>query len=98
MTLSDIRLTPIDIADNMYIMRVTQKENNMIKKIHVCDKCGSETENDSLYWTDRTTTIQTKCPIDGVNGGLFKGELCNDCRRELHEILLGFFGKTVDHF
>ena len=46
-----------------------------------CDVCGREQNtSQDIYWASRVATCAWKVPPDGINGGAFNGDLCQDCR------------------
>lgn len=50
-----------------------------------CDLCGNEQRQDQdVYWAHRTAEINWKVPLDGGNGGDFKGLACTSCRARIN--------------
>lgn len=46
-----------------------------------CDVCGREQDTShDIYWASRVAHCTWKVPPDGINGGRFEGDLCQDCR------------------
>ena len=49
-----------------------------------CDVCGKVQDGKrEVYWADRITECHWRVPPDGVNHGVFKGDLCRTCREQI---------------
>ncbi len=54
----------------------------MKAELHICDLCGTTRYPDggNIAWYDQIKCVNVSCPPDGMNGGVFAGDLCSRCR------------------
>jgi len=57
------------------------------KEIKICDICKSEVDNLNESWHSMTTHCVVVIPEDGVNGGVFSGDWCVNCRIKINNFI-----------
>lgn len=62
-----------------------------------CDCCGALVNNAAMHWEQRTSHFQAKCPLDGINGGMWSMDVCVSCRRKLFDAIDGTVRGIREH-
>ena len=52
-----------------------------------CDRCGGV---GGQSWEHKVIQLSVVLPIDSVNGGVAKWDLCRDCRQDFWAMMHGF--------
>lgn len=60
------------------------------EQVIVCDACfakATASEVAKYHWDQKPSCFEAHCPEDGVNGGVWKMDVCARCRRVLHDAI-----------